>query len=102
MNCNEAQDLLFDFYNNSVSSKEKIEIARHLSKCNLCKKELSEVIKLSRLSKQLDDVPEDIFKTAFIKIPNRENKLQLSVVWNELYYSIKIAKQAVNLAMQII
>ena len=65
MNCEETQELMLEYISRCLSREQNSAIIRHIAECADCRTELVELINMKRSAPKMEDVPEDITKSAF-------------------------------------
>lgn len=72
MDCKEFRSKIYNFFDNELNDKEKIEFSNHLDSCKDCKKEFEseKSLKDSITSIEMDDLPEGYCKRLHQKLVN--------------------------------
>lgn len=109
--CEKICDMLIDYANRNLTQNENSKIILHLSECESCRKELADILLISRqLSEQMADVPIEVQEAAYQKISKKPiktldeiiNSQSPFMVFEIINYILEPTKKSINLALQII
>lgn len=99
--CEQVQDALIDYINHRLSQSERSRIAVHLSVCKSCREEVAFLIKVSQSCNiEITDVPVEIARTAFEKIPDSKPNYGLKQYLAPVFDSFRLAGQTLRFAKQ--
>jgi hypothetical protein len=109
--CEKICDILIEYANRNLTKSENSKIILHLSKCEACRKELADILIISKqLSEQMADVPIEVQEFAYQKISKNPNKTLDEIISSKspfmvfeiLNYILEPTKKSIDLALQII
>ncbi len=109
-NCELDRHMLVAYVNRSLSKSEISQVILHLSKCESCRKEIAQIIAISKqMQLQMVEVPADTKISAFEKIPQKERNLDDIIKSNSIFmpfeilsYALSPVRKTLKLATQVI
>jgi predicted anti-sigma-YlaC factor YlaD len=106
--CEEIEAMLLDYINRNLSREENSKVIVHLSRCENCRRETAELLNIKRqLTLQAADVPDEILRSAYDKIPRKEKNLDDILSSNSPFmaidlirYTMEPVRKTIQLALQ--
>lgn len=110
--CSLMEDYIIQYVNKTIEKQNEIKLINHLKHCPQCREELAITLKVAEIvSKEMEEIPEEILDNLFSKIPGSKEKEDIMVISQiksalehlEIVAQIlATAKKSVNLAFQFI
>lgn len=102
--CEKINDMFCDYLNGKLSKSENYMVINHLATCKNCVAEIATLIRIKNIEqKKLKSIPQDILSSAFDRIPDKEiAESPFSIAFDSIYNSMRIIKQTIRFATQVI